>query len=76
MSDKGDAQTPLEKHDGFAQHFDGAHDVDAPVKNAMGTSYVNDAARGTEIEHELTFWQAAKKYPAAIGWTVVVCCAW
>ena len=41
----------------------------------MEGSLTKDAARGTEIEHELTFTQAAKKYPGAIGWTVLVCLA-
>ena len=52
----------------------GAEHVEGMAKDAQ--TYVNNAARGTEMEHELTFMQAARKYPAAIGWTVVVCCAW
>lgn len=43
--------------------------------NMVEESLVHNAARGTEIEHELTFTQAAKKYPAAIGWSVLVCLA-
>lgn len=50
----------------------------AHVPEAIGEAkeYVNRAARGTENEHDLTLRQAIRKYPAAIGWTVVVCCAW
>ena len=39
-------------------------------------AYVHNAARGTENEHELSLREAVRKYPAAIAWTVVVCCAW
>ncbi len=60
-----------EKHEVEASSGDAQH-----VDDVLGETYVNDAARGTEIEHELTFTQAARKYPAAIGWTVVVCLAW
>lgn len=38
-------------------------------------SFVHTAARGTEIEHELTFSQVVKKYPAAMAWSVFVCLA-
>ena len=47
-----------------------------PEAAGEAKEYVNRAARGTENEHELTLKQAVRKYPAAIGWTVVVCCAW
>lgn len=67
-----DAQTATEeKHE-----RDGSNPDVQFVDDALGATYISNAARGTEIEHELTFTQAAKKYPAAIGWTVVVCLAW
>ena len=73
MSDKGtEAETSaVEKYGNEGSHPDAQH-----VGGIVGDNYVSNAARGTEIEHELTFTQAAKKYPAAIGWTVVVCIAW
>lgn len=62
--------SPVEKID------DGSFIPESKHMEKMEGSLTKDAARGTEIEHELTFTQAAKKYPAAIGWTVIVCMAW
>lgn len=33
---------------------------------------VESAAVGSEVEHELTPWNAIKAYPAAVGWCLVV----
>jgi SP family general alpha glucoside:H+ symporter-like MFS transporter len=76
MSDKDMEATAstLEKRedDTMTGHANGD---DGKALERLDTHLVQNAARGTQTEHDLTFSQAAKKYPAAIGWTVLVCCA-
>ena len=58
-----------------SEKVDGAVNTASAHVDAADQSLVHSAARGTEIEHELTFMEAARKYPAAIGWSVLVCLA-
>jgi SP family general alpha glucoside:H+ symporter-like MFS transporter len=49
-------------------------DVGQPTTEIIINDYVkemgDDARRATEIEHEMTFIEGCKMYPAAIGWSV------
>lgn len=33
---------------------------------------IREAQDATDQEHDLTFWKAVKKYPKAIGWSVLL----
>lgn len=71
MSDKGvEVNTSHIEKNG-----DGGANSDVRDLPKVEEAFVHYAAQGTETEHQLTFLQAAKKYPAAIGWTILVCCA-
>jgi SP family general alpha glucoside:H+ symporter-like MFS transporter len=46
-----------------------AKDVEAPVTIRKLSINAEEVREAIEIEHTLTFWEAANLYPKAIGWS-------
>lgn len=49
------------------------HDPEAPVdvrKRSTEKEISEDVAEAIAVEHTLTFWEAVKVYPKAIGWSM------
>jgi len=47
-----------------------SQDVEAPIKVKKLSIVAEEVREAIEVEHALTFWEAVKLYPKAIGWSM------